>query len=77
MQKLLKDKEIVLDVDDEAKDWLAKLGYDVTYGARPLKRTIQKYLTNPLSQELLMGNFNDGDTIKVTSSNAGKLEFRK
>ena len=77
VQKLLKDKEIVLDVDDEAKDWLAKLGYDVTYGARPLKRTIQKYLTNPLSQELLMGNFNDGDTIKVTSSNAGKLEFHK
>ncbi len=77
VQKLLKDKEIVLDVDDEAKDWLAKLGYDVTYGARPLKRTIQKYLTNPLSQELLMGNFNDGDTIKVTSSNAGKLEFSK
>ncbi len=77
VQKLLKDKEIILDVDDEAKDWLAKLGYDVTYGARPLKRTIQKYLTNPLSQELLMGNFNDGDTIKVTSSNAGKLEFHK
>ena len=77
VQKLLKDKEIILDVDDEAKDWLAKLGYDVTYGARPLKRTIQKYLTNPLSQELLMGNFNDGDTIKVTSSNAGKLEFSK
>ena len=77
VQKLLKDKEIILDVDDEAKDWLAKLGYDVTYGARPLKRTIQKYLTNPLSQELLMGNFNDGDTIKVTSSNNGKLEFHK
>jgi ATP-dependent Clp protease ATP-binding subunit ClpB len=77
VQNLLKDKEIILDVNDEAKDWLAKLGYDVTYGARPLKRTIQKYLTNPLSQELLMGNFNDGDTIKVSSSNTGKLEFHK
>ncbi|MDO8548813.1 MAG: AAA family ATPase, partial [Ignavibacteria bacterium] len=77
VQKLLKDKEIILDVDDEAKDWLAKLGYDVTYGARPLKRTIQKYLTNPLSQQLLMGNFKDGDTIKVTAGNDGKLEFHK
>jgi ATP-dependent Clp protease ATP-binding subunit ClpB len=77
VQKLLKDKEIILDVDDEAKDWLAKLGYDVTYGARPLKRTIQKYLTNPLSQELLMGNFNDGDSIKVTVGNDGKLKFHK
>jgi ATP-dependent Clp protease ATP-binding subunit ClpB len=77
VQKLLRDKEIILDVDDEAKDWLAKLGYDVTFGARPLKRTIQKYLTNPLSQELLMGNFNDGDTIKVTVGNTGKLEFNK
>lgn len=77
VQKLLRDKEIVLDVDDEAKDWLAKLGYDVTYGARPLKRTIQKYLTNPLSQQLLMGSFTDGDTIKVTVGNNGKLEFHK
>ncbi|MEJ2195366.1 MAG: ATP-dependent chaperone ClpB, partial [Ignavibacteriaceae bacterium] len=42
--KMLKAKEFILNVTDEAKDWLAKLGYDVTYGARPLKRTIQKYL---------------------------------
>lgn len=77
LQMRLKDKEIILEVEDEAKDWLAKLGYDVTYGARPLKRTIQKYLTNPLSQELLMGNFNDGDTIKVTVGHSGKLVFNK
>ncbi|MCK7526540.1 MAG: hypothetical protein MZV64_57565 [Ignavibacteriales bacterium] len=62
---MLKDKEITLDVSDEAKDWLAQLGYDVNYGARPLKRVIQKYLINPLSQELLASNFVDGDTIKV------------
>ena len=54
---MLKDKEIILDVSDEAKDWLAQLGYDVNYGARPLKRVIQKYLINPLSQELLASNF--------------------
>jgi ATP-dependent Clp protease ATP-binding subunit ClpB len=74
---LLKEKNIVLDVDDEAKDWLAKLGYDVTYGARPLKRTIQKYLINPLSQELLTAHFEGGDTITVTQSSNAGLEFHK
>ena len=77
VQSMLKQKDIVLDVNDESKDWLAKLGYDVTFGARPLKRTIQKYLINPLSQELLAGNFNDGDHIAVTLGNHGKLEFHK
>jgi ATP-dependent Clp protease ATP-binding subunit ClpB len=74
---MLKDKDIVLVVDDEAKDWLAKLGYDVTYGARPLKRTIQKYLINPLSQELLAAHFESGDTINVTQSSNAGLEFKK
>jgi ATP-dependent Clp protease ATP-binding subunit ClpB len=55
LQKILKDKDLVLDVEDEVKDWIARLGYDVTFGARPLKRTIQKHLINPLSQELLAG----------------------
>jgi ATP-dependent Clp protease ATP-binding subunit ClpB len=77
VQQMLKQKDIVLDVNDESKDWLAKLGYDVTFGARPLKRTIQKYLVNPLSQELLAGNFNDGNHIAVTLGNSGKLEFHK
>ena len=75
--KMLKNKDIVLDVDDEAKDWLAKLGYDVTYGARPLKRTIQKYLINPLSQELLAVHFESGDIVNVTQSPNAGLEFRK
>jgi ATP-dependent Clp protease ATP-binding subunit ClpB len=75
--KMLKDKDIVLEVDGEAKDWLAKLGYDVTYGARPLKRTIQKYLINPLSQELLTAHFESGDTVNVTQSPNAGLEFRK
>jgi len=77
VQKMLAQKEITLEVNNEAKDWLAKLGYDVTFGARPLKRTIQKYLTNPLSQELLMGNFSDGDTIKVSQSEDAGLVFKK
>ena len=77
VQKMLKDKEIILDVSDEAKDWLAQLGYDVNYGARPLKRVIQKYLINPLSQELLASNFVDGDTIKVSVGESAKLLFAK
>jgi ATP-dependent Clp protease ATP-binding subunit ClpB len=77
VQKMLKQKDIVLEVNDEAKDWLAKLGYDVTFGARPLKRTIQKYLVNPLSQEILAGNFNDGDHIYATLGSQGKLKFHK
>ncbi len=75
--KMLKEKEITVDVSDEAKDWLAQLGYDVTYGARPLKRVIQKYLVNPLSQELLAGNFADGDTIKVNVAKRVGLVFTK
>jgi ATP-dependent Clp protease ATP-binding subunit ClpB len=77
VQNMLSGREITLLVDDESKDWLAELGYDVTFGARPLKRTIQKYLTNPLSQELLAGNFENGDTIKVSTGNKGNLVFKK
>lgn len=74
---MLKAKELVLVVNDEVKDWLTNLGYDVTFGARPLKRTIQKYLINPLSQELLMDNFESGDTIYVSVGDKGKLVFEK
>jgi len=77
VQQLLNDKEIILNVDDETKDWLARLGFDVTYGARPLKRAIQRHLINPLSQEILMGKFLQGDTIKVEVGNTGKLIFTK
>ncbi|MCZ7609532.1 MAG: ATP-dependent chaperone ClpB [Ignavibacterium sp.] len=77
VQKMLKEKEMILKVSDDAKDWLAQLGYDVTYGARPLKRVIQKYLINPLSQELLAGNFVNGDTIKVDVAERVGLVFSK
>ena len=75
--RMLHDREISLVVEDDAKDWLAELGYDVTYGARPLKRTIQKHLVNPLSQELLAGNFGNGDKIRVTANGDGQLHFVK
>jgi ATP-dependent Clp protease ATP-binding subunit ClpB len=74
---MLKAKDLKLEIRDETKDWLANVGYDVTFGARPLKRTIQKYLINPLSQELLAGNFVSGDIIKVNVGEKGKLAFSK
>ncbi|MCK9280395.1 MAG: ATP-dependent chaperone ClpB [Melioribacteraceae bacterium] len=77
VSKMLAEKNLSLEVYDEAKDFLLQIGYDITYGARPLKRTIQKYLINSLSAELLMNTYSAGDTIVVTYPGAGKLEFRK
>jgi ATP-dependent Clp protease ATP-binding subunit ClpA len=76
LEQMLSEKNISFKIDDEAKDWLAKLGYDVTYGARPLKRTIQKYVVNPLSQELLMNKFQSGDTVHVEVGEDGKFHFK-
>jgi ATP-dependent Clp protease ATP-binding subunit ClpB len=77
VRKMLLNKDLILEVDDESKDWLSQLGYDVTYGARPLKRTIQNYLVNPLSQMMLVDGIAPGDHIKVTLGNKGRLEFTK
>jgi len=73
--EMLAAKEITIIVPDEVKDWLADIGYDSTYGARPLKRTIQRYLINPLSQALLMEKFSKGDTIRVEIGEKGMLVF--
>jgi ATP-dependent Clp protease ATP-binding subunit ClpB len=53
-------------VDEKAKTWLANTGYDPVYGARPLKRVIQRHLQNPLATMLLSGELKDGDTVAVT-----------
>ncbi len=74
---MLESKKLKLAVEDEAKEWLAKLGYDITFGARPIKRTIQKHLINPLAQELLKGAFSEGDTVKVSLGLSGTLKFSK
>jgi ATP-dependent Clp protease ATP-binding subunit ClpB len=66
LQQLLSDRKIVLDIDDKAKTWLANTGYDPVYGARPLKRVIQRQLQNPLATMLLSGALKDGDTVRVT-----------
>lgn len=67
LQTLLEDRRIVLAVDERAKSWIANVGYDPTYGARPLKRVIQRNLQNPLASMILDGSIKDGDTVQVSS----------
>ncbi|WP_230292810.1 ATP-dependent chaperone ClpB [Croceicoccus sp. Ery5] len=65
VQKLLKDRKIVLDLTDAAKRWLGRVGYDPVYGARPLKRAVQRYLQDPLAEMLLAGDIPDGSTVNI------------
>jgi len=77
IKMLAKNSDISLVVTDDAKDWLAKIGYDITFGARPLKRTIQNHITNTLSQKILAGDILPGERIKVDVNDAGQFEFLK
>tara|TARA_R110002073_G_scaffold336251_2_gene531222 strand:- start:840 stop:3458 length:2619 start_codon:yes stop_codon:yes gene_type:complete len=74
LQRLLSrlaSRKIALDMDEAAKTWLADKGYDPVYGARPLKRVIQRYLQDPLAQMLLAGDLSDGATVPVTAGPGG------
>jgi ATP-dependent Clp protease ATP-binding subunit ClpB len=71
LSHLLKDRKISLDVDDLALTWLGDQGYDPTYGARPLKRVIQRELQNPLAVMILEGKIHDGQTIPITAGKKG------
>jgi ATP-dependent Clp protease ATP-binding subunit ClpB len=68
LNRLLEDRKIGLSLDAKARQWLADKGYDPTYGARPLKRVIQKWVQDPLAQMLLAGELPDGSTIKLGAS---------
>ena len=74
VEKLLTDKGYHLDVSEAAREFLAEVGYDPTYGARPLKRAIQRELQDPLALKILSGDFKEGDTIRVDRGAEG-LEF--
>jgi ATP-dependent Clp protease ATP-binding subunit ClpC len=69
----LKAQQIDLEVSQEAKDHIIKLGYDADYGARPLRRVIQNLIEDPLAEALLVGRFKAGDTINVDRSEASGL----
>jgi len=71
LKKLLADRKVTLEVDAAAMAWLGNAGYDPVYGARPLKRVIQRELQNPLAQAILEGRIPDGSTVRVTASDKG------
>ena len=62
---LLKDRKIALELSEAAKRWLGRVGYDPVYGARPLKRAVQRYVQDPLAEKLLGGEIPDGSTVKI------------
>ncbi|TIP24448.1 MAG: ATP-dependent chaperone ClpB [Mesorhizobium sp.] len=75
LESLLADRKITLSLDQEAIDWLAAKGYDPAYGARPLKRVMQKDLQDPLAEKILLGDILDSSTVKVTAG-SDRLNFR-
>ena len=66
LDALLTDRKITLKLDDAARSWLANRGYDAAYGARPLKRVIQRNVQDPLAEQILAGGVKDGDTVTVS-----------
>jgi ATP-dependent Clp protease ATP-binding subunit ClpB len=76
-RQMLADRKITLEITPEAKRMLAEEGYDPAYGARPLKRAIQKLIQNPLAIMILEGRFKDGDHIVVTPGPSGTLTFER
>jgi ATP-dependent Clp protease ATP-binding subunit ClpB len=74
LQKLLDDRKITIEIDEKARTWLANRGYDPAYGARPLKRVIQRHVQDPLAEQILAGRIKDGDTVTL-SVRDGELEL--
>ncbi|WP_428394444.1 ATP-dependent chaperone ClpB [Lichenicoccus sp.] len=73
LRALLADRKITLALDAKARDWLAEAGYDSAYGARPLKRVIQRSMQNPLAGLILDGSIHDGETVQVTADRDGLM----
>ncbi len=76
IRKRLSERQIVLELSDEAKEFLINVGYDETYGARPLKRAIQKYIEDPLAEELIRGNI-ENDSVVVAEIENERIVFKK
>jgi len=73
---LLKEQKIKLKVSEKVKETLAKKGYDPNYGARPLRRTIERLIENPISEKILAGKFKEGDCILIKEKDS-KIKFSK
>jgi ATP-dependent Clp protease ATP-binding subunit ClpB len=74
VQKLLDDRKITLDLTDAALRWIGRVGYDPVYGARPLKRAVQRYLQDPLAEMLIGDRVPDGSTVKIDEGE-GELQI--
>ncbi|MGQ0457404.1 MAG: ATP-dependent chaperone ClpB [Hyphomicrobium sp.] len=66
LQKLVADRKLTIQLDDSARSWLANRGYDAAYGARPLKRVIQRHVQDPLAEQILAGGVKDGDAVRIS-----------
>ena len=77
LRRKLSNEGITLNLDDDVLDWIAQVGYDPQYGARPLKRALQRYVTDALAMKILAGEFGSGDTVTVHVRDTGGLEFIK
>ena len=75
VQRMASAKGITLSFSEEIMSWLAKVGYEPSFGARPLKRVIQRYVVNALSEKILSGSINEGDSVEVGLDHQGKVEF--
>ncbi len=77
LKNRLQEHNYEIDVSNGAKTWITDVGYDLTYGARPLKRAIQRYIENPMALKILEGTFKEGDNILIDMDENGHVSFRK
>src|SRR5262249_49950003 len=77
LQRRLAERKLTLEVTEQAKRVLAREGFDPVYGARPLKRAIQRHIQDLLAMKLLEGEFREGDTVRVDATPAGELVFER
>jgi len=77
LRERLAERRITFELTDAAKESIAEAGWDPAYGARPLKRAIQRMVENPLALRLLEGDFADGDTIRIDAASDGELAFER
>ena len=75
LNELLKSKDVTIHISDDVKQWLANKGFDDTMGARPLGRTIQKYIKRPISEQILFGSLINGGDVYVSLNNNNELDF--
>jgi len=74
LARLLEERKITIKLEPSARDWLAEKGWDPAYGARPLKRVIQKAVQDPLAEMILSGRIKDGEAVVITAGKQG-LKF--